>query len=160
MNKLRQEIRDLLSSAESIRPAALRRSLMKDFLYATDLPKAASEEAVACFRRKAEEAGWRTEETDSWIQLDRIPEAVPSGLLPENPGMEAVSCLSLLERHPDIRRNCSREKRMLLKAADKSPEEYERICGLLHREWAAALREKEKLPDLPAEYFTGGSNKC
>ena len=55
MNELRQELMQLLSGTESSRPAALRRSLREDFLYATDLPQAAGDSDVAAFRRKAEE---------------------------------------------------------------------------------------------------------
>ena len=160
MNELRQELRDLLFCADSIRPAALRRSYLEDWLYATDLPQAAPEETVVRFRRKAEEKGWRTALADGWIQLDRIPETFPSGLLPAGTGREAACCRSILERHPEGKKNGDREKRLLLKAAEKGPEEYERICAALHREWAAALRKHENLPDLPAEYFGEGKEQC
>ena len=74
MNELRQEMMQLLSGTESSRPAALRRSLREDFLYATDLPQVTGDSDVAAFRRKAEECGWRTAEEDGWILLDRIPD--------------------------------------------------------------------------------------
>ena len=153
MNELRQEIRELLADTECVRPAALRRSRQEDYLFSTDLPKAASAEAAEGFRRKAEEAGWRTEASDGWIELDRIPETLPAGFIPENPGPAARCCAGLLRRHPGKRRNGDREKRFLLKAAEEGPEAYQKACGSLHRDWAAALRKGEALPDLPAEYF-------
>ena len=152
MNRLREEIRGLLSGADSARPAALRRSLREDFLYATDLPGTASGETVADFRQKAEEAGWRTVEADGWILLDRIPlHNADSFRGPFGP--EARCCASLLQRHPGKRKDGDREKRMLLKAGEESPDAYERVCGILHREWAAALRKGETLPDLTEDYF-------
>ena len=150
----------MLSHAECIRPAALRRSLLEDYLYATDLPQAATADAVAAFRQEAEAAGWRTEITDGWIQLDRIPGSVDRDNLPGTAGPEARCCTSLQLRHPGKRKNGNREKRMLLKAAEEGPGTYERVCGILHREWAAALRNREQLPDVPAEYLTGGNRIC
>ena len=156
MNELRLEIRELLAGTECVRPAALRRSRQEDYLFTTDLPAAASAEAAEEFRRKAEAAGWRTQATDGWIELDRIPEKLPEGLVPDNPGPEARCCASLLRRHPDDRKDGGREKRLLLKAAEEGPDAYEKACGSLHREWAAALRKGDTLPDLPAGYFGEG----
>lgn len=156
MNELRLEIRELLAGTECVRPAALRRSRQEDYLFTTDLPAAASAEAAEEFRRKAEEAGWRTKVTDGWIELDRIPEKLSAGFVPDSPGPEARCCASLLRRHRDKRKNGDREKRLLLKAAEEGPDTYEKACGSLHREWAAALRKGETLPDLPAEYFGEG----
>ena len=160
MNKLREEIRSLLSAADCVRPAALRRSLRDDYLYATDLPQAASAETVAEFRHRAEEAGWRTEESEGWIQLDMIARTDPADVFSGPFGPEAWCCASILRRHPGNRRKGAREKRMLLKAGEESPETYERVCGILHREWAAALRKGEALPDLTEEYFQEGTEKC
>ena len=159
MNELREELRKMLAATESTRLAALRRSRREEFLYTTDLPQAASAEAAADFRRRAERAGWRTAETDGWIELDRIPCTVPAGCIPDRTGPEAQCCASLLRRHPGKRRNGDREKRMLLKAAEEGTEAYGKACGILHREWAAALRKGEALPDLPAEYFGEERNK-
>lgn len=160
MNNLRQEITSLLSETDSRRPAALRRSFREDFLYATDLPKAATAEAVTEFRRKAESTGWRTEEAEGWIQLDRIPEEMPGDIFSGPYGPEARCCAGILRRHPEKRRNGDREKRMLLKAGEEGPEAYERICGILHREWAAALRKGESLPDLTGKNFGEAEDKC
>lgn len=158
MNELRLEIRKLLDSMECIRPAALRRSRREDYLFATDLPATVSAQAAEEFRRKAEKAGWRTKATDGWIELDRIPEQVPAGLVPDNPGPEARCCANLLRRHPDKRKNGNKEKRFLMKAAEEGPDAYEKACCSLHREWAAALRKGDALPDLPAGYFGEGQD--
>ena len=102
MNKLRLEIRKLLEDGETLlRPPALRRSLRGDMLYATDLPCVADAEQTARFRRRAEEAGWRTESAEGWILLDRIPEFPPAGGFRGPFGPEAQCCASLLRRHPD-----------------------------------------------------------
>lgn len=157
MNELRKEIRELLSRAESTRPPALRRSLQEEFLYATDLPQTASAATVASFCTEAETAGWQVRIADGWILMDRIPEIFAPRAEPDGP--EARCCASLLKRHTE-RKNGDREKRMLIKAAEEGAEAYERACGILHREWAAALRKGEKLPDLPDDYFTGGQKTC
>ena len=160
MNNLRKEILGLLEGTAGSRPAALRRSRREDFLYATDLPATASPEAVNDFRRKAENMGWRTEEADGWIQLDRIPAEMPAAVFPGTSGPEARCCAGILRRHPGKRRNGDREKRMLLKAGEEGPEAYERACGILHREWAAALRKGESLPDLTEKCFGEEERKC
>lgn len=153
MNRWRREIQEMLSGTGSIRPAALRRSRQDQFLYATDLPRIASGEAVEAFRQKAEKAGWYTKEEDGWIQMDRIPEVPETDMRPGSFGPEARCCLSLLQRHPTGRKNGDREKRLLLKAGEKGKEAYESACRNLHREWSAALRNGESLPDLSELFF-------
>ena len=153
MNKLRQEIRTILDGTDSTRPAALRRCTGEDWLYATDLPLAASEETVGTFLRTAESRGWRTRKEAGWILLDRIPDMPPEGFFPGPFGHEAKCCLSLLRRHADRKGNADRAVRMLLKAGEEGPDAYERACGILHREWAAALRKGGDLPDMASYYF-------
>ncbi len=156
MNKLRREIRDLIDATPCRRPPALRRSLRDDFLYATDLPQAAEESAVRDFCRRAEEAGWRTEAGNGWIQMD-TGRAEPGGAGFRGPyGTEAQACAGILRRHPGNRRDGTREKRLLAKAGEEGPAAFEKACTALHREFAAALRLGEQLPDLPEQYFTGG----
>ena len=153
MNRLRKEIRNLLADTETERMPALRRSLREDFLYATDLPQAADEAAAAGFCSRAREAGWRTEEADGWIQLVK-PGASPRDTGFAGPyGTEAACCASLLRRHTGGRRNGEKEMRLLAKAGEESAEAFEKVCRLLHREWAAALRTRESLPEIPAELF-------
>ena len=159
MNKLRLEVQALLSRTETVRPAALRRSLREDCLYATDLPQVTDAESTAAFRRAAEEAGWLTAEENGWIQLDRIPAAPPEDGFPDFPGPEARCCESLLRRHAETeKRDGNREKRMLLKAREEGPEAYDKCCGKLHREWAENLRKREALPEIDLKYFTGDRN--
>ncbi len=157
MNKLRRELNELLADTYSIRPATLRRSLREDFLYATDLPQTADSEAVFSFICKAEAAGWRTADADGWIQLDKCPAEPPEP--PALPGPEARCCAALLRQHPEGRRNSSREKRILIKAAEKGSGARERACAALHREWAENLRKHEGLPDLSEKWFEEES-KC
>ncbi len=153
MNKLRQEIRTILDGTDSSRPAALRRCRREDWLYATDLPQAASGEAVDAFLRMMESSGWRARQEAGWILLDRIPEMPPEGFFSGPFGPEARCCLSLLQRHPDRKGNADHAIRMLLKAGEEGPDAYERACGVLHREWAASLRKGEVLPGMATLYF-------
>ena len=156
MNKLRKELQEMLAAAETDRPPALRRSLREEYLYATDLPQVAAEEEVSVFRRRAEKAGWQTEAEDGWILLDppftALQDAVNRGAY----GCEAKACISLLWRHPEGRRPGQREIRMLAKAGEESPDAFEKACAALHREWAAALRQGEPLPEIPASVFGEG----
>ena len=118
MNKLRQEIRTILDGTDSSRPAALRRCRRENWLYATDLPQAASGEAVDAFLRMMESSGWRARQEAGWILLDRIPEMPPEGFFSGPFGPEARCCLSLLQRHPDRKGNAGHAIRMLLKAGE------------------------------------------
>ena len=68
--------------------------------------------------------------------------------------------ISGLKEIPHSALNGDREKRMLLKAGEEGPEAYERACGILHREWAAALRKGESLPDLTENCFGEEERKC
>lgn len=162
MNKLRKEVLKLLASAECIRPAVLRRSLREDALYATDLPKVAAEPVLMEFCRRAEAAGWHTAREGDWIQLDQDRTEPPEGGFSGPYGKEAGCCKSLLLRHPERERNTgAREKRRLIKAGEKGPEDYEKVCSMIHQEWAGVLRRGEKLPDIPIAFFEGGkSEEC
>lgn len=161
MNELRMAVMFLLSGTESDRPAALRRSLREDYLYATDLPQTADREAAEAFRRQAESDGWRTEEDGGWILLDRVPEKPPAGGFTGPYGPEAGCCASLLERHPERKKQSSlRERRMLLKAGEKGPEAFERCCTTLHRELAEKLRKGTALPDLDTSWLKGEKRTC
>ena len=152
-NRLREELRKLIAAADTTRPPALRRSRREEWLYATDLPRTADRDQTESFRKQAEEAGWRTEEKDGWIELD-LPGALPQDTGFRGPwGEEARACASLLRRHPAGRVPGDRERRMLTKAAEEGTETFEKTCRLLHREWAAMLRERKGLPELPEKIF-------
>ena len=115
MNKLRQEALELLSSAETFRPAVLRRSLRNDAMYATDLPRIADNETVAGFLQKAEESGWHAEMENGWIHLDRVPESMSEGCFQGPYGLDAECCLSILARHTaEEKTDGKSERRMLL----------------------------------------------
>ena len=154
MINLRNELRNLLADEKTAHPATIRRCRQEDYLYATNLPQLSDEENILYFIRNAETSGWRTEMKDGWILLDRIPEEPPKRAFPEITGPEAGCCASLLQRHPQSRGNeGSREIRMLIKAGEENAEAYERVCGILHREWSAALRNGLKLPEISLSYF-------
>ena len=154
MNKLRRELNEMLSQTETNRPAALRRSLKEDYLYATDLPQATGGKETIAFRLRAEEAGWRTAEDEGWIQLD-LPGALPADAGFRGPyGKEAMACASLLRRHPGERVPGDKERRILTKAGEEGPGAFEKACAKLHTEWAAALRKREPLPEIPDHIFT------
>ena len=153
MNRLRRELYGLLARTDCRRPPALRRSPREDALYATDLPQAADEDAVREFTGRAERAGWRTETGEGWIRLDYTGEIRAAEAFPGETGPEGHCCAELLRRHPAGRRNGDRERRMLVKAGEEGAAAYEKTCAALHREWAAALRRGEPLPDLTEEWF-------
>ena len=156
MNELRRKAWMLISGTKSCRPPAFRRSLSEDALYATDLPKVAEENEVADFRRRAEQAGWHTIMENGWILMDFVPEKMPADGFQGPFGPEAKCCASLLNRHAGDRGpDGKKEKRMLLKAGEEGAAAYERACGQIHREWAAALRKREMLPKISTDYFTG-----
>ena len=161
MNELRKALLAMLSGTPSKRPAALRRSLQEDWLYATDLPQIADRETAEAFRRKAESAGWRTEADSGWILMDLVPDIPPAGGFTGPYGPEAGSCASLLQRHPERKkRNAQRERRMLLKAGEEGQEAFERCCAMLHREWAENLRRGEALPDLDINWLKEDKRRC
>lgn len=146
-------MREMISATETNRPPALRRSLREDYLYATDLPQTAAEDAVDAFCQRANKAGWRTEKNGGWIQLDPPAALLREKVFPGPCGREAKACASLLRRHPSGRRSGQREIRLLIKAGEESANAFEKACEALHREWAAALRNREGLPEIPDEIF-------
>lgn len=154
MSSPREEIRALLDLFAGKRPAALRRSLSADYLYATDLPAAAGEEKTAAFRDAAELAGWRTERSGAWILLDREVHEMPEALRHVTGGTEAEACGSLLRRHTG---GCTEETgiltRRLIKAAEEGTASYRQVCGEIHARMAEKLRKGEPLPDLSLTFF-------
>lgn len=159
MNSLREELQRLLDETESGRPAVIRRCKRKDFLYATDLPMAADQKSVCFFIGRAKKYGWNSEIQSGWILLDRLPDGPPENGFTGPYGPEAKCCASILRRHPEKQKiNGDREKRMLIKSGEESRESYERACAILHREWAAVLRQRGALPDLPLTFFEEENN--
>ena len=157
MNKLRQALNRLLAETATTRPAALRRSLREDFLYATDLPQIADEAVTADFCTRAEQAGWHTATEKDWILLDRVGIVSAEDGFSGTAGPEAKCCAVLLRQHPDGRRPGDRERRLLVKAGEEGAAAYETACATLHKEWAAALRTGKALPDLTEDWFGEGT---
>ena len=93
-NALRKEAAALLAEVSARRPPALRRSWREDWLYATDLPMAADQEAVASFLRAVRRAGWRAQREENWIQLSKVPPEPPEGGFAGPFGPEADCCRS------------------------------------------------------------------
>ena len=140
---LRETLRQLLDEVCCTRPPALRRSGEEDWLFATDLPQAASPEAVEAFRRAAEEADWRIGERPGWLLLDHdvIP---PEGTFGASAEGETGCCLSLLLRHPGGS-STEKERRALYKASEQR-DGLPRLMAAWHRDWAERLRRGEALP--------------
>ena len=160
MNAWRKELNGLLAAGHTARPAALRRSLREDFLYATDLP-AVDEAAAGHFARAAEEAGWIVERDGNWLQLDSREGGIPEGMPAGAAGPEARCCASLLKRQAGRTGETDRRtERRLVKASEEGPAAWEKVCEELHGEWAERLRKHEPLPGLPADIFSGGETEC
>ena len=159
INAFRQELKDTLSRTETDRMPVIRRSLLPDWLYATDLPAAASESILEAFISRADQAGWKVKREDGWIQLDRKVSVFLPGMIPEEwtAGPAAACCRSLLERHRDhLIPSDGGAERMLLKAGEESPESYEEVCRKLHALWAEMLRIHQGIPAVHMSFFSGG----
>ena len=160
MNELRTELKELLDTARSVRPPALRRSLRDDALYATDLPAAAEAETVEAFLRAAGNVGWTARQEAGWIELDKAVRRQPAGGFRGPYGPEAACLLHLLRRHrpavpsPEAEEAAAAAARRLIKAGEAGPEAYEKACAQLHTEWAVRLRTGVLLPDLDDSFFT------
>ena len=141
MNSLREELQRLLDETESGRPAVIRRCKRTVFI------------------GRAKKYGWNSEIQSGWILLDRLPDGPPENGFTGPYGPEAKCCASILRRHPEKQKMYGdREKRMLIKSGEESRESYERVCAILHREWAAVLRQRGALPDLPLTFFEEENN--
>ena len=155
MEKWRDELRKMMRAAGFRRTPVLRRSKKEDFLFATDYPLASDASSVQAFITAAQKAGWRTETDSGWIQLDRKAEFEAADMPPAwNP--EAGCCLSILERsaYEKIPSDGYAE-RLILKALEEGPDAYENVCGKLHADWAAAMREHTGIPDVDRRFFGG-----
>ncbi len=157
-NAWRRELRGVLAAEEYLRPPALRRSLLADYLYAVDLPTVATEEQVLRFQRRAEALGWECALRKGWLQLRRPVYAPPAGWFEGPFGEEAACCRSL--------RGCHSKREdggdtlsepgaayALIKAGEEGPEACERVFGALHRDWAVRLRRGVPLPELHAAFW-------
>ena len=159
MKKWRDELTEMMISSGCVRMPAIRRSNRDHYLFATDYPSKADQKAMYVFIDRAVDAGWHIETVRGWIHLDRKAVFEAAETVPE-PGPEAFCCLSLLERHPDNRKQSDGSaERLLLKAMEEGRETYERTCEILHAEWAVLLRKMNGLPDIDHRFFGGEKNK-
>ena len=157
INALRKELNSLTVLTDGGRKPAVRRSRRDGWIYATDLPSAATGEQLEEACRKLLGSGWEYAAENGWMLL-RKPVSVPPVDWFDGPfGPEAECCRSLLERHPD--RETGPDQRavcILIRAGEEGAGAYEAACRKLHREWAERLRKKLKLPDVSPLFFTGG----
>lgn len=159
VNPYREELRSILDALETERPAVLRRSRSEEWLYATDLPAAASENTLNDFINRAGQAGWKLVREGGWILLDRKDGVFLPGFIPEEctTGPAAACCRSLLERHRNhLAPSDGNTERMLLKAGEESRESYEEACRKLHARWAERLRGHQGIPAVHMTFFGGG----
>lgn len=154
INALRRELNSLTAGEGEGRKPAVRRSLREEWLYAADLPEAASGERLKALCERLAEAGWESETEGGWTQVRKAVSDPPEDWFDGPFGPEAGCCASLLERH------AGREKEpdnriafCLIRAAEEGPEAYEAACRQLHGEWAERLRKKQKLPAVSALFF-------
>ena len=160
MNQLRTQIRAMLNRCADGRAPALRRSRRPEFLYAADLPLSSSPEAVDRFLSLAREEGWKTETADGWVYLDRPVIRPPENGFSGPYGPEAACCLSLIRRHGKKAEDPEHSAEgSLVKAGEEGSREYERVCGILHAQWAEALRNGEMIPDVDPGFF-GEESEC
>jgi hypothetical protein len=90
------------------------------------------------------EQGWTVCERNGWLLLDAaIP--TPEYAVPTAPTGECGCCISLLLRHPEDA-PAGDYIRSIVKAADAGRQPFERLCGQLHGELAAQLRQHQPLP--------------
>ena len=146
-NPLREEIHSLFAGLELKRRPALRRSLLPDYLFATDLPRFAAQAQVAAFSARAESLGWELLLRSEWLNMRKCGLVLPENLLPSFPGSESDCLRILLRRHPGSA-DSDRAVFLLMKAREEGGPAMEAACRKLHREFAAALRRKEDLPSL------------
>ena len=150
-------MQSVLYGVPAQRKPALRRADAADALLATDLPLVAEETAVAAFRQKMADVGWRTELRNGWLVLDAtIP--VPEYVIPAKLEGECGCCISILMRHRD---DVSAEEhiRAIVKAADAGKQPLEKRCAQLHGELAARLRQHQPLPGALLPYLCNAYQK-
>ena len=154
INAFRRELKEILSAPGPHRTPVLRRSLLDDWLYATDLPALCGENEKQCFLDELSAKGWETMEAEGWIQLRKPAQEPPENWYEGFFGPEADCCRSLLERHPGSDdKEAERVQYILIKAAEEGEKALEAACAGLHRSWAERLRKGEQLPAVHPAYF-------
>ena len=155
INAFRQELKDILSGSETDRMPVIRRSLLPDWLYATDFPALCRETEKKRFLETLTENGWETMEADGWIQMRKAANEPPANWYEGAFGPEAVCCRSLLERHTGSSGTDAESVQcILIKAAEEGEKAFETACASLHHSWAERLRKGEPLPAIHPAYFS------
>ncbi len=156
-NAWRVQLRLLLDRQVAVRPPALRRSPLPDYLYATDLPGLCSPSALAACCQEAESLGWAWHVERGWLHLRRPAIAPPEGGFCGPFGPEAACCAQLLSRHAGkggmLPSRWEEAAFALIKAGEEGPAAYERVCRALHQSFAECLRRGESLPPLSLSFF-------
>lgn len=155
INAFRQELKNILSGMETDRMPVIRRSLLPDWLYSTDLSAVCRETVKKRFLEILTENGWETMEAGGWIQMRKASHEPPANWHEGPFGPEAACCRSLLERHPEG--SCSDAENVqciLIKAAEEGEKAFESACAELHHSWAECLRKGKPLPAVHPAYFS------
>lgn len=147
----RENLLRLMAGTETERKPALRRSDRKDRLFATDLPKVTTPEALAAFEKLLAENGFRSELSEGWMLIDRVPEKLE--IIAEK-GPEAEACAAILQRHKE-KSGGETEWRELYKACEQAPDKQEEAFGRFHAQLAEMLREHKQLPDILIRWKDG-----
>ena len=157
LTTLRTQVQGVLYAVPAERKPALRRSDAPDALFATDLPLVAEAEAVQTFAADMTCLGWTVSERNGWLTLDAAVPA-PDAQVPQTLTGECGCCISLLLRHMDDA-PAEEHIRAVVKAADAGKQLFERLCGQLHGEFAAQLRQHQPLPGKLLPYLCAAYNK-
>ena len=153
-NALRKELDTLLKTPAGSRAPAIRRSLREEWLYATDLPALYGGTVPDGIQKALDNAGWEYAPDGKWLQLRKSAKEPPENWFGGTFGPEAACCLSLVRRHPISGGILSDPtERMLIKAGEEGETSYEEACAVIHRAWAANLREGNNLPAISRRYF-------
>lgn len=152
-NALRLELCELLKAPAGSRAPAIRRSLLDEWLYASDLPALYGGSVPEGIMTALESTGWEYAQDNKWLQLRKTAEEPPDNWYEGPFGPEAACCLSLLRRHPVSTLPSDAAQRRLIKAGEEGENAYEDACEAVHREWAERLRTGNALPAISGRYF-------
>ena len=150
----RKELQALLGTVPVSRRPTLRRSLLPDWLYASDLPRCAEEDCCRAFAARVEALHWEVRVQEDWMQLRKTGLRFTPEWFPERAGPEAGCLRELLLRHPGSA-DPALESIALIKAREEGPDAFELACRALHRELARRLRAGEPFPEIDLSFTEG-----
>ena len=146
----------MMSSAGYRRRPALRRSSRDDYLFATDFPQAADDQAVLSFLETARRNGWLADLSGGWIELSRSMDFRDAIDAPVFHHPEADCCLSLLIRHQEkMKPSDGCTEKAIAKSMEEGYSAYADACEKIHALWAESLRVGNSIPDVDIRYFGG-----